>query len=139
MFLDCYPPYSLFNFFPIKYSLLVTSFVYHYSSIVNEAIRAISSLFIFFLREHFATQKTHKKKPTNKTKISEKKTTKATIFARKNFIWEDNLFIWRFFFRLKFLIKKFEIILIASFTRLLECAPLNLPMENLFACSYFYL
>ena len=41
---------------------------------------------LFFLRENFATQKTHKKKPTNKTKISEKKTTKATIFARKNFI-----------------------------------------------------
>ena len=139
MFLDCYPPYSLFNFFPIKYSLLVTSFVYHYSSIVNEAIRAISSLFIFFLREHFATQKTHKKKPTNKTKISEKKNNKSNNFRAQKLYMRGQIVYLALFFRLKFLLKKFEIILIASFTRQLECAPLNLPMENLFACSYFYL
>ena len=32
-----------------------------------------------------------------------------------------------------------EIILIASFTILLTCTPLNLPIENLFVLTYFYL
>ena len=94
----------------------------------------------FFLREHFATQKTHAKKPTNKTKISEKKKQQKQQFSRAKTLYERTTCLFGdFFFRLKFLLKKFEIILIASFTRLLECAPLNLPMENLFACSYFYL
>ena len=106
MFLDCYPPYSLFNFFPIKYSLLVTSFVYHYSSIVNEAIRAISSLFIFFLREHFATQKTHKKKPTNKTKISEKKNNKSNNFRAQKLYLRGQLVYLALFFSFKISYKK---------------------------------
>ena len=57
------------------------------NSIVNEVIRTISSLFIFFLRKHFNRTKTrHKQKPTNKTKLSEQSATKATIFrAHKNF------------------------------------------------------
>ena len=39
------------------------------SSIVNEAIRTISNLFIFFLRKDFKPTKTcHKQKPTNKTR-----------------------------------------------------------------------
>ena len=40
------------------------------------------SLFLFFLRKDFACTKTHhKQQPTNKTKLSEQKTTKATIFT----------------------------------------------------------
>ena len=35
--------------------------------------------------------------------------------------------------------KRFKIVLIASFTLLLTCTPLNLPIENLFARTYFYL
>ena len=57
------------------------------NSIVNEVIRTISSLFIFFLRKDFKRTKTrHKQKPANKTKISKQKTAKATIFRmHKNF------------------------------------------------------
>ena len=57
------------------------------SSIANEVISSISSLLIIFLRKDFERTKTrHKQKPTNKTKLSEQKTTKATIFrAHKNF------------------------------------------------------
>ena len=35
--------------------------------------------------------------------------------------------------------KKFKTALIPSFAILLTCAPLNLPMENLFVRTYFYL
>ena len=57
------------------------------SSIVNEVTGTISSLFIFVLRKNFNRTKTsHKQKPTDKTKLSKKKTTKATIFCmHKNF------------------------------------------------------
>ena len=59
----------------------------HVSSIVYEVIKRISSQFIFFLRKDFArTKSRHKQKPTNKTKTSKQKTTKATSFcAHKNF------------------------------------------------------
>ena len=41
------------------------------SSIVNEVIGTISSLFIFVLRKNFNRTKTsHKQKPTDKTKLS---------------------------------------------------------------------
>ena len=36
-------------------------------------------------------------------------------------------------------IKKFKSALIPSFTILLTCIPLNLPIENLFIRAYFYL
>ena len=57
------------------------------SSIVNEVIGTISSLFIFVLRKNFNHTKTsHKRKPIDKTKLSKQKTTKATIFCvHKNF------------------------------------------------------
>ena len=47
----------------------------HISSIVNEDIKTIS----FFYEKYF-TKTQIKSKPTNKTKLSEQKTTKATIF-----------------------------------------------------------
>ena len=52
------------------------------SSIVYEVIRTNSCLFIFFLRKDFKRTKTRQKQ-TNKTKLSEQKTTKATIFRRR--------------------------------------------------------
>ena len=58
-----------------------------FSSIVNEAIKTIPSQFIFFLQKDFERTKTqiNQNQPT-KTKISERKTTKATGFcAHKNF------------------------------------------------------
>ena len=50
-------------------------------------LSTILSQFIFFLRKNFERTKTrHKQKRTNKTKLSEQKTTKATIFCvHKNF------------------------------------------------------
>ena len=57
------------------------------SSIVNEIIRTISSLFIiFFLRKNFKLKKMQiKQKPTNKTKTGKQKTTKVMVFhAKKN-------------------------------------------------------
>ena len=51
------------------------------SSIVNEVIRIISSQFMFFFTKNLEHTKTQiKPKPTNKTKTSEQKTTKATCF-----------------------------------------------------------
>ena len=50
-------------------------------------LSTILSQFIFFLRKNFERTKTrHKQKRTNKAKLSEQKTTKATIFCvHKNF------------------------------------------------------
>ena len=50
-------------------------------------LSTILSQFIFFLRKNFERTKTrHKQKRTNKTELSEQKTTKATIFCvHKNF------------------------------------------------------
>ena len=55
----------------------------HVSSVAFEVIRKI----LIFLRKDFERIKTyHKQNPINKTKISERKTTNATIFcAHKNF------------------------------------------------------
>ena len=52
-------------------------------------------------------------------------------FLHKNFLRGRNC-LFCVFFRLKFLSKRFEIVLIASFIILLMCTPLNLPMENYF-------
>ena len=68
-----------------------------------------------------------KPKSTNKTKISEQKTTMATIFRAQKLLREGKLFILRF-------LKKFEIVLITSFTTVLNYAVLTLPLSN-----YFYL
>ena len=52
-----------------------------FSSIVNEAIKTILSQFIFFLQKDFERTKTqiNQNQPT-KTKITEQKTTMATVF-----------------------------------------------------------
>ena len=53
------------------------------SSIVSEDI----GQFQFFLRKHFERKKIrHKQNPTNKAKISEQKTTKATIFRAQKLL-----------------------------------------------------
>ena len=86
--------YAMFLFLQIyflqEYLQLLNGQVSNYypsSSIVNEVIRVISSLFIFVLRKNFKRTKTrHKQKPTYKAKLSKQKTTKATIFhTHKNF------------------------------------------------------
>ena len=77
--------------------------------------------FFFFLRKDSARTKTlTNKKPTNKTKISEQKTTKVILFcAHKLLRGKSRLFcIWCFFTRLKSFRKKkinrFKIISVTS-------------------------
>ena len=54
----------------------------HLSSIVNEVIETISSLFIFFKEKILSEKETqNKQKATNKIKIREQKPTKAIIFC----------------------------------------------------------
>ena len=60
---------------------------------------------LFFLRKDFERTKTQiKPKPTNKTKTSEQKTTKATFFRAQKLLRGGKLVILRFgtFFTLKF-------------------------------------
>ena len=74
----------------------------HVSSIVNEVIRTIR-----FLRKIFERTKMQiKQKPTNKTKTSKQKTTKATVFCAQKLLRGG-------------LLKKPKIVLITSFTILL--------------------
>ena len=59
------------------------------SSIVNEAMKAISSQFFFY--ERFSAHKTQiKPKPTNKTKTSEQKQQRQQIFTQKIFEEGEN-------------------------------------------------
>ena len=94
----------------------------HHSSKVFEVIRTISSLFIylfFFLRKDFKRTKTrHKQKPTNKTKLSKQKATKATFFRTHKNSKRGKLFVLRF----------------GAFL-LLKCIPIDQPMENYFSTN----
>ena len=81
----------------------------HVSSVVNEIIKTIS----IFLRKNLELTKTQiKLKPTNKTKTSEQKATKATVFGAQKLLRGGKLFVLLF-------LKKIEIVLITSFTVLL--------------------
>ena len=82
-------------------------------------------LFIyFFLLKNFKRTKTQiKPKPTNKTKLSKQKTTKATIFRAEKLLRERKLVILLF-------LKKIEIVLMASSTILPNFAVSTLPLSN---------
>ena len=82
-------------------------------------------LFIyFFLLKNFKRTKTQiKQKPTNKTKLSKQKTTKATIFRAEKLLRERELVILLF-------LKKIEIVLITSLTILPNYAVSTLPLSN---------
>ena len=68
----------------------------HVSSTVNEAIKTISSQFIFFLWKYFEHTKPQiKPKPHNKRKLSEQKTTKATSFHALKLLSGEKLVILR--------------------------------------------
>ena len=57
---------------------------------------------VFFLRKNFKRTKTQiKSKRTNKTKLSEQKTTKATIFRAQKLLRGEKLVILRFSKKLK--------------------------------------
>ena len=70
----------------------------HVSSIVNELINTMSSLFIYlFLRKNVKRTKTRiKQKPTNKTKTSEQKIAKATVFRTQKLLRGEESFVFRF-------------------------------------------
>ena len=71
------------------------------------------NFFFFFLQKNVkGTKRQIKPKPTNKTKTSERKAAKATSSHAQNFLRGRKLFILRF-------LKKFEIVLVTSFTILL--------------------
>ena len=94
------------------------------------------SVCLFFLRKTFATQKTqNKQKPSNKQKQANKKQQKQQLFAQKNFLRGRKWFIlW--FFLLKFLFKKIEIVLVTSFTILLaQCITKNSIGAGAFAIT----
>ena len=109
------------------------------SSIVNEVVRTISSLSLFFLRKYFECTKTrHKQKPTNKTKTSKHRRTKTTIFTDTKTSKRVKIVcfaLWYIFCVQNIFVKKInrlEIVLITSFTMLLMCTPINPPTKNLF-------
>ena len=94
----------------------------HVSSTVNEVIKTILSQF-FFLRKNFKRTKTQiKSKPTNKTKLSKQKTTKATSFCAQKLLTGGKLVILHF-------LKKIEIVLMTSFTIILVVDFLNVGKE----------
>ena len=114
----------------------------HVSSIVNEVIKVISSL--LFCTKIFKCPTTcHKQRPTNKTKTSEQKTTKATIFrVHKNFQGGRNCLFCALvlFARLRSFCKKInrlEIVLITSFTILLMTISVKLQLVKLFRLNSF--
>ena len=60
--------------------------VVHISSIVNEVIRIMSTQFLFLQKNLELTKTQIKPKPTKKTKISQQKITKATIFCAQKLL-----------------------------------------------------
>ena len=82
-----------------------------------------------------------KQKLTNKIKTIKQKTITATLFCAEKPLRGGKLFILRFgdFFKLKIFSKKkinrLKIVLIALFTILLACSPINLLVDNLFVLT----
>ena len=111
------------------------------SSVVNEAIKSISSQFIsFFFEKILNVQEASKHKITNFPLLE--------IYMREK-LFPLLFFVCFFVFllvgfglicvfaRSKSFRKK--IVLIAPFTILMTCTPINPPIENLFVRTYFYL
>ena len=105
---------------------------------------------LFLLRKDFKRTKTEiKPKPTNKTKISEQKTTKAISVRAQKFLRGENCLFWVLvlFLRSKFFCQKkkktkkngiYMIVTINSFTILLMCIHISPPIENLFSHAYVH-
>ena len=86
------------------------------SSIVNVVFVKIS---FFFARNFCNTKTRHKQKPASKTKVSEQKTTKATILCAQK-LYKSEKIIYFAVFLFKISCKKIEIVSITSFTILLS-------------------
>ena len=97
------------------------------SSIVNEVIRTIS---IFFKKNFSNTKTRHKQKTTNKTKISEQKTAKATILRIQKLLRGPKI-LYSLFFLFKSLLQKIKIVFITTFTILLMF-PSSTQLQNIY-------
>ena len=79
-------------------------------------------LFLFLRKDYEGTKTQIKPKPTNKTKASKQKTTKATIFRVQKLLSGGKWFVLMLFVRSRSFYKKknwLEIVFIALFTILL--------------------
>ena len=110
----------------------LSQFLVTESSIVNEAIRTILGLFIFFfLRKDFERHKhVTSKNQVTKQKWANKKQQRQQFFASTKISKRVKIIcflFWCFFSRAKSFCKKNrpEIALITSFTILLTCTPIN--------------
>ena len=92
----------------------------HFSSRVNEVIRTILGLFIyFFYKKILSAQKCKSSQnQTTKQKQANKKQQRQQFFDHKNFQEVENC-LFHVFLYLKSLLKKIEIVLITLFTLLL--------------------
>ena len=80
----------------------------------------LSRQFLFFFSINFCNSKTrHKQKPASKTKVSEQKTTKATILCAQK-LYKSEKIIYFAVLLSKISCKKIEIVSITSFTILLS-------------------
>ena len=80
----------------------------------------LSRQFLFFFARKFCNSKTrHKQKPASKTKVSEQKTTKATILCAQK-LYKSEKIIYFAVLLSKISCKKIEIVSITSFTILLS-------------------
>ena len=95
------------------------------SSIVNKVIRTISSLFIFFLRKYFERKKrkSSQNQPTKQKQVN--KNNKDNNFSCRNTSKRVKIICLAF-------LTNIEIVLIASFTILLNYAGSTLPLSNSF-------
>ena len=109
------------------------------SSIVNEAIRTIMSLFIFiyfFLRKNIERWKSTKMQnkrflPSQKF-LCVRKVVAFIVFCSVNFVFLVGFCLWCIFVHSKSFrknkINRLKIVLIASFTILLTCTPIDHPI-----------
>ena len=127
-----------------EYSL--SKLFWHFvSSIVNEAIKTISSQFFlfFFTRRFWAYKKHQNPKQMIPTLLEVFVRAKSCclcllIFVYVDWFWLICAFALSKYFHKKKIINWLEIVLIASFTILLTCTPINPSIENSFVRSYFY-
>ena len=128
------------------WQILMTICIWQFiiSSIVNEVIKTISRQFIFFTKRFWAYKKHQNAKQTTSPFVVREKLLPLLFFV--------HLFFWLFLlvsFELfcifecskSFRKKKnwLEIVLITSFTMLVTCTPINLPIDSLFVHTYFYM
>ena len=128
------------------WQILMTICIWQFiiSSIVNEVIKTISRQF-FFLRKDFEHTKSIK---TQNKQLPPLLCAKNYCLCCFLFTCFFGFFCWLVLSCFAFLnaqhlfVKKknwLEIVLITSFTMLVTCTPINLPIDSLFVHTYFYM